>query len=323
MVGSAGSGKSTVFTALTHTTGAHGRATQAVTPVPDPRLEVLAGLEGAQRVVPARVRFTDVPASFTAQGLGKLREMDVLCVVLRAFGPGADPVMDLSSVSDELLLADLALAESALENLRRAMKGRGPKSLDASMDLLARAQGLLVEGGTLTELDLSIEERRSLAGLGFLSIKPWVPVANLGEGDDPPEGLPGGTVGLWAEIEAETAGMAPAEAAALLREFGVNQPGLDLVVEACYRGLDLVTFFTYNEEEAHAWEVRRGATAPEAAGVIHSDLQRGFIRAEVIGLGELVAAGGWDEAKAKGALRVEGKDYVVGEGDVIHVRFAV
>jgi ribosome-binding ATPase YchF (GTP1/OBG family) len=128
---------------------------------------------------------------------------------------------------------------------------------------------------------------------------------------------------VWAEIEAETAAMPEEEAMALLREFGVAEPGLGSVVSASYRALDLITFLTTGEDETRAWEVRRGATAPEAAGAIHSDLQRGFIRAEVVSYDELVAAGGWDAAKQKGLLRVEGKDYPVREGDVLHVRFAV
>jgi ribosome-binding ATPase YchF (GTP1/OBG family) len=130
-------------------------------------------------------------------------------------------------------------------------------------------------------------------------------------------------VGVYASIEAETAEMEPEEARALLEEFGVTEPGLDAVVAASYRALDLITFLTTGDDETRAWEVRRGATAPEAAGVIHTDLQRGFIRAEVIAYDELVAAGSMDAAKAAGKIRVEGKDYVVRESDILHVRFAV
>ncbi|MGH2577215.1 MAG: DUF933 domain-containing protein, partial [Actinomycetota bacterium] len=135
--------------------------------------------------------------------------------------------------------------------------------------------------------------------------------------------LPEESVGVWAEIEAETAGMPAEDAAALLREFGVREPGLGHVISACYRALDLITFLTTGEDETRAWEMRRGATAPEAAGVIHTDLQRGFIRAEVVRYEDLVEAGGWEAARARGRMRVEGKDYVVQEGDVLHVRFAV
>ncbi len=137
-----------------------------------------------------------------------------------------------------------------------------------------------------------------------------------------PEGMPG-AVGVYAAIEAEVAEMDPEEARALLEEFGVAEPGLETVIAASYGALDLITFLTTGEDETRAWEVRRGATAPEAAGVIHTDLQRGFIRAEVIAYDELVAAGSMEHAKAAGKVRVEGKDYVVHEGDILHVRFAV
>ena len=147
-------------------------------------------------------------------------------------------------------------------------------------------------------------------------------IANLEEGTDVPPELVD-AVGVFASIEAETAEMDPDEARALLEEFGVDEPGLETVIAACYRALDLITFLTTGEDETRAWEVRRGAHAPEASGVIHTDLQRGFIRAEVIGYDELVAVGSMEAAKAAGKLRVEGKDYEVREGDILHVRFAV
>jgi ribosome-binding ATPase YchF (GTP1/OBG family) len=145
----------------------------------------------------------------------------------------------------------------------------------------------------------------------------------VSEGDELPEGLPGDAIAMSAALEAEVAGMEDDEARELLAGFGVEEPGLDRVIAACYRALDLITFLTTGEDETRAWEVRKGAKAPEAAGVIHSDLERGFIRAEVVGYDELVAIGSWDAAKAKGSLRVEGKDYLVKEGDVLNIRFAV
>ena len=163
-----------------------------------------------------------------------------------------------------------------------------------------------------------------LRGIAPLTLKPEIVIANLEEGTDVPAGLAEiGAVGVYASIEAETAEMDPDEARALLEEFGVDEPGLETVIAACYRALDLITFLTTGEDETRAWEVRRGAAAPEAAGVIHTDLQRGFIRAEVIGYDELVAAGSMEAAKSAGKIRVEGKDYVVHEGDILHVRFAV
>jgi ribosome-binding ATPase YchF (GTP1/OBG family) len=154
-------------------------------------------------------------------------------------------------------------------------------------------------------------------------LKPWVVVANVAEGSGPPDGLPEDALAISAALEAEVAGVDAADAAELLAGFGVEEPGLDRVIAACYRALDLITFLTTGEDETRAWEVRRGAKAPEAAGAIHTDLERGFIRAEVVPYDELVVAGSWDAAKSGGKLRVEGKDYIVAEGDVLNIRFAV
>ena len=322
LVGVPYSGKSTLFTALTRTGAQGGRSNQAVVPVSDPRLGVLTELERSRKVVAAQVRFVDVPGGTTAQGLAALRETDALAVVVRAFGPDPKPSGELAEVAADLLLADMANVETALENVRRRAKGRGPPEL-AEVRALERAQEELGRETALRDAGLGEEERAFLRPLGPLTLKPWVVVANLEEGGAVPEGLPVGTVGVSAEIESETAAMPQEEARTLLAEFGVEEPGLERVVAACYGALDLITFLTTGEDETRAWQVRRGATAPEAAGAIHSDLQRGFIRAEVVSYDALVAAGGWDAAKSKGQLRVEGKDYVVQEGDVLHVRFAV
>src|SRR5712691_8538559 len=314
-------GKSTLFTALTRVGAAGGRSNQAVVRVPDPRLAVLAELERSRKVVPAQVRFVDVPGGLTAQGLAALREADALALVLRGFGPDADPVGELWRLRAELLLADMAVVDSALENAHRRSKGgRAPVP---EVPVLERAAAALSDERPLGEVEWSDDERQHLRALAPLTLKPWIPVVNLEEGVDLPGGLPEGAVGVWASIEAETADMPEDEARALLAEFGVEEPGLDRVITACYGALDLITFLTTGEDETRAWEVRRGATAQEAAGVIHTDLARGFIRAEVVGYDDLVAAGGWTQAKARGLLRVEGKDYVVREGDVLHVRFNV
>jgi ribosome-binding ATPase YchF (GTP1/OBG family) len=323
LVGARSSGKSTLFTALTRTGAAGGRANQAVVEVQDPRLEVLARLQGSPKSVPAQLRFIDVPGGLAAQGLAALRATDALALVLRAFGPGARPVEELVDVTAELILADLSQVEGALESASRRMKGRGQGVEAAELTMLERAREALSEEVLLRDAIAGDEDRKALRGLSPLTLKPWIVVANLEEGLGLPEGLPDATVGVWAEIEAETAAMPAQEARALLEEFGVAEPGLETVVAVCYRALDLVTFLTFNETEARAWEVRRGATAQEAAGVIHSDLQRGFIRAEVVAFDDLVTAGGWEAARARGSLRVEGKGYVVREGDVLHVRFAV
>jgi GTP-binding protein YchF len=322
LVGLPFSGKSTLFTALTKAGAAGGRSNQAVVPVPDPRLQVLTELERSRKTVPAQVRFVDVPGATSAQGLAELRVTDALAVVLRAFGADADPAKEWADVTAELVLADLAVVDSALENARRRAKGRsgggGPE-----VATLERAHASLSDERLLRDVGFAGDELDHLRSLAALTLKPWIPVANLEEGASIPAGVPDGTVPVFASIEAETAGMAEHDARELLAEFGVEEPGLDRVVAASYQALDLITFLTTGEDETRAWEVRSGATAPEAAGVIHTDLQRGFIRAEVVGYDDLVAAGGWNAAKTKGLLRVEGKDYVVREGDVLHVRFNV
>jgi GTP-binding protein YchF len=323
LVGVPYSGKSTLFTALTRVGSAGGRSNQAVVPVPDPRLQVLSDLERSRKVVAAQVRFVDVPGGTTSQGLAALRQTDALCAVLRAFGQDPSPASELAEIEAELLLADMAVVESAVENAGRRMKGKVSKAQQDELAALEKAQAALGEERTLRDAGLDEDETNALRSLAPLTLKPLVVVANLEEGAAIPDGLPEETVGVWGAIEAETAGMEEAEARTLLAEFGVELPGLDAVVAACYRALDLITFLTTGEDETRAWEVRRGAMAPEAAGTIHSDLQRGFIRAEVVSYDHLVGAGGWDGAKAKGLLRVEGKTYEVKEGDILHVRFAV
>lgn len=314
------SGKSTLFTALTRAGSHGGQANVAVVPVPDPRVEALAEIAGSKKAVHAQVRFVDVPGGVSsAQGIARLRETDALAIVVRSFGPDAGPTAELEDVRADLLLADQAVIEPTLDKARKRTRG----ATTAETDALAKASEALSSETLLRDARLEPEEEKELRPIAPLTLKPWVVVANLEEGTDVPEGLPEGTIGVYAAIEAETAEMDPEEARELLDEFGVHEPGLEQVIRASYGALDLITFLTGNEEETHAWEVRRGAKAPEAAGVIHSDLERGFIRAEVIGFDDLVAAGSFDSAKHQGLLRVEGKDYEVREGDVVYVRFAV
>ncbi|MDQ3940140.1 MAG: YchF family ATPase [Actinomycetota bacterium] len=320
IVGLPYSGKSTLFTALTRSGGTGGRANQAVVEVPDERLDVLARMESSKKVVPAKVRFVDVPGGLTAQGIAEFRQTDALCMVVRAFGADATPRSDLASLQAELVLADLASIESGLEKARKRAKGKD--ATKGELEALEEAHRLLDGETPLRDGGLDDDALKLLRGYSPLTLKPWIVVANTEEGTDAPEELEG-AISISASLEAEVAGMDPTDAQELLAGFGVDEPGLDRVIAACYRALDLITFLTTGEDETRAWEVRRGATAPEAAGAIHTDLQRGFIRAEVVGYDDLVAAGSWDDAKGKGLLRVEGKDYVVREGDVLNIRFAV
>src|SRR5436190_6437255 len=320
LVGVPFSGRSTLFKALTRVGSHGGQANIAVVPVPDPRLGVLEEMERSKKTVAAQVRFVDVPGgTSSAQGIAKLREAEALAVVVRCFGGDATPAAELGNVHAELLLADLAVIDSALERAEKRAKGRGSPEVDA----LRRAHEALSAETPLRDAKLESADLEHLRGIAPLTLKPFVVVANLEEGTEVPAELPADAVGVYASIEAETAEMDPEEARALLEEFGVAEPGLDRVIAASYSAIDLITFLTTGEDETRAWEVRRGAKAPEAAGVIHTDLERGFIRAEVIGYDDLVAAGSMDAAKAAGKIRVEGKDYEVAEGDVLHVRFAV
>jgi len=320
LVGVPFAGKSTLFTALTRTGSHGGQANHAIVSVPDPRLRVLTEIEGSRKTVHAQVGFVDVPGgTSSAQGIARLRETDALAIVVRCFGPDASPATELAEVRADLLLADHAVVEPALDKARKRARGKAT----AEIDTLARADDALAAETPLSAADLSEEDRDELRAIAPLTLKPSVVVANLEEGTQVPADLPEGTIGVYASIEAETAEMDPEEARALLDEFGVHEPGLETVIRAGYGALDLITFLTTGEDETRAWEVRRGARAPEAAGVIHSDLERGFIRAEVIGYEQLVAAGSMESAKQHGKVRVEGKEYVVREGDILHVRFAV
>ena len=313
------SGKSTLFTAVTRAGSHAGQANLAVVPVPDPRVDVLTRMERSAKKVYGQVRFVDVPGGLSsAQGVARLREADALAIVVRCFGGGATPASELAEVRADLLLADLAVVEGALQKAEKKARGKPGPDVGA----LRVAKDALDAETPLRSAVLSPEDAAVVRGFAPLTLKPEVVIANLEEGSSVPDEL-GDAVGVYAAIEAEVAEMEPAEARALLEEFGVDEPGLDSVIAACYRALDLITFLTTGEDETRAWQVRHGATAPEAAGVIHTDLQRGFIRAEVIGYDELVAAGSMDAAKAAGKVRVEGKDYLVEEGDILHVRFAV
>jgi len=344
IVGLAQSGKTTLFNALTRAGvpagGAAGKASVAAVPVPDPRVDVLSELEHSRKRVNVAARFVDVaglsaggPGSgLSPQGLGALREADALAMVLAAWDEGGpDPVEAAAELTLELTVADLeSVAAGAEKAAKKARAGVKDAALEAQV--LGRARDLLDQGTPLRAAGWEPEEAKILRNFAPLTLKPALAVLNLAEADaasaadraaeaEAKLGLP--TVAVAAALEAEAAELPPEDAADLLAGYGVERGGLDQVVGAAWRLLDLLTFLTTGEDETRAWEVHRGATAPEAAGRIHSDLQRGFIRAEVIAYDDLVAAGGWDAARSKGQLRTESKSYVVREGDVLHIRFNV
>jgi GTP-binding protein YchF len=317
LVGVSFSGKSTLFTALTWAGSHGGQANHAVVPVPDPRLAVLTEMERSRKTVHAQVGFVDVPGgTSSAHGVAKLREADALAIVVRCFGPDLRSARELEDVRTDLLLADAAVVESALGKAEKRAKGKVTEEVAA----LRHANQLLEAETWLRDGGLSLEEQRELRALAPLTLKPTVVVANLEEGATVPADISADAVGVYASIEAETAEMDPDEARSLLEEFGVAEPGLETVIAASYRALDLITFLTTGEDETRAWEVRRGARAPEAAGVIHTDFERGFIRAEVISVDEFFAHGAsLAEAKRVCKLRMEGKGYVLQDGDIFHV----
>ncbi|HEV3473448.1 MAG TPA: GTPase, partial [Actinomycetota bacterium] len=242
IVGMPYSGKTTLFTALTRSGSAGGRSNQAVVDVPDERLGVLAELERSKKVVHAKVRFVDVPGGLTAQGIGEFRQTDALCIVVRAYDDDADPKAELASVEAELILADLASVESALPKAEK--KARSQPETKPEADVLAKALDLLNAERPLREGGFDTDARKLLRGFGPLTMKPWIVVANVGEGDPLPEGLPEDALAISASLEAEVAGMGSADAAELLSGFGIEEPGLDRAIAACYRALDLITFLT-------------------------------------------------------------------------------
>lgn len=305
--------------------GADTKGDVAAVPVPDPRLQTLSELHASRKTVPAQIEVIDIHATAKtpAAAVARLRDVDALVAVLPSFG-GQEAAKQLETLTDELLLADMAPVETRLQRARKDPAARKEvPSLEAAMAHLE--EGKFMASGTWETTDMSV-----FSPLALITLKPLIVVfnvdeASLGGGGEGSGGTDGPlvTFSTSAALEAEVAGMGPDEALELLIAYGVEEPVLGKVIQAVYRSLDLITFFTTGDDESRAWEVRKGATAPEAAGAIHSDLQRGFIRAEVIGYEELVEAGSWDAAKGKGLLRVEGKDYVFREADVTHFRFAV
>ena len=300
IVGLPGAGKTTLFTALTGVSQtAYGQEHVGVAPIPDERLEPIAEVEDSAKTTPATVKLVD-PPGLSAPVLGELRKADALLAVLRAFGPDADPAHDLETIGLELVVADRDHVEKRLERVRTMAKGGDPRVRDEA-DELERILAHVEEG-----LPLSAYERDLLPELEPLTTKPVVQIVN-GDG------------GIDLKLEAELAELSPEEAA----EFRDGPGGLEQVLSNLFETAGLLTFFTGGEKETRAWTLGQGLTALDAAATIHTDIARGFIRCEVIAWRDLVEAGSRAEAARRGQQRLEGKDYVVADGDILNIRFNV
>jgi ribosome-binding ATPase len=353
LVGLPNAGKTSLFNALTGAdaaVAAHSFTTTdsavAVAPVPDLRLDALGVMSASKKIVRAGVEVVDiaglVAGASTGEGLGNrflagIREVDALCLVLRAFPdpqvPGDDdPLAALGTLELELVLADLATVEAQLGKRRKA--ARADKSLAGEVAAMEVALDALAAGIPLYRSGLDPDARQALRPIFLLTDKPVLVVVNLAD-DQVPEmetvikpvvdelAGRGDVLGVSVQLEAEAAQLPPEGRTELLEGLGLGEGALARVSRAAYHLLGRRVFFTTGDKESRAWSFRLGATAPECAGVIHSDLQRGFIRAEVIHWDELLDIGSWAKAKAAGRLRLEGKDYVVVDGDVLEIRFNV
>ena len=316
IVGLPGSGKSTIFTAISRHVAHRGTASQAVVDVPDDRVDTIAEIYGSAKRVRAQVRLVDVPG-IDAHALGAARAADALAIVLRAFGDDVDLKRDLDSFRAELAVADLSTVEKVRDRAARQAKG-ADKDAKAELELAERAEAVLSDGHWLSEVEWAPEQRRSLSMWTPLTMKPALHVINAEDPSSTPDvDLPGPCVVMYGALEAEATELSEDDAATLLKEFGIDEPGSGRFVRAAYDAIGLITFFTGGEREAHAWAVPAGSKAPQAAGAIHSDFERAFIRAERVAFNDLVAVGSEDAARKQGLLRAEGKDYEVREGDVL------
>ena len=353
IVGGQNSGKTTIFNALTRSKAATAGYSSgqveihtAVVDVPDSRLDRLEEIFAPRPAVYAQVTFSDI-AGMT-EGIGKEGSIqgpllnaialnDALLLVARSFSNPAvphprdrvDPTADFDATETEFLLNDMVTIENRLERIA-AQRSRAlleeRQRMAREEILLERLYPVLEEGTPLRKAVVSADEAKMLAGFGFLSLLPLLRVVNAGDDDDESQYehlLDNETFFLRGRLEADIALTPPQEAAEFLAEFGIAEPGLDRAIRRCYTLLGLISFFTVGDNEVRSWAVGAGSTAPEAAGAVHTDMQKGFIRAETVHFDSLKEAGSMAEARNQGLLRLEGKEYIVQDGDVLNFRFNV
>ncbi len=350
IIGFPQSGKTTIFNAVTRgntpTTASAGRIEvhTAVVDVPDPRVDKLSGMFKPRKTIYAKVIYADIAglegglarSGISGQLLNQLTQMDGLIHVVRCFpdenvphpSGSVDPARDIAGMDGELLLNDLITVERKLERLvEERKKGGTDKVLNERQTVLfTRLHEVLSAEKPLRGTEISTEEEKLLSGFGLLTRKPLLVLLNLGEGQATPEiqkatSCP--VIALQGKLEMEIAQLPADDAAIFMQEYGIAELSLNRMIKASYDLLNQQSFFTVGEDEVRAWTTKRSATAVEAAGEIHTDLQKGFVRAEVIACQDLLELGGMAEAKAKGKLRLEGKEYVVKDGDIVHIRFNI
>jgi GTP-binding protein YchF len=346
IIGLPQSGKTTIFNALTRgdrpvtVGGGRFEIHTAVVDVPDPRVDELSHFFHPKKTTYAKVTYADIAGlegsangNIAGQLLNQLSQMDGFIHVVRCFEDenvphpmgSVDPQRDIDAMEGEFLINDLIAVESKLERLAEELRrnSRDKVEVNRDMALFERLQTALSEDTPLRQVELTPDEHKIISGYAFLSRKDLLLVLNLGEGQAAPEieyPCQVCVVSLQGRLEMEIAQLPLDDARMFMEEYHISEPSLNRMIRSSYDLMKLQSFFTVGEDEVRAWTVRRGAIASEAAGVIHSDLQKGFIRAEVVPYGELLALGGMSAARSKGKLRLEGKEYSVQDGDIMHVR---